>query len=246
MVYARLASGYRPGGPNPTASAFGLPLEFQPDKAKNYEVGFKGDIADHLFSFDASVYYIDWKNIQLAFIDPAIGFSFNANGSRAKSQGVELSTETRPFKGFSISAWVAFDDAELTEPFPPASALYGASGDRLPFSSKFSGNLAANDEFPIANNVSGFAGASVAYVGNRVGNFTSPPPTVPPRQYYPAYAKTDIHGGIKYDAWTATVYVNNLTDRRGLLYGGLGTVPNPSSFEILQPRTAGFNLSRRF
>ncbi len=42
MVYARLASGYRPGGPNPTASAFGLPLEFGPDKTQSYEIGLKG------------------------------------------------------------------------------------------------------------------------------------------------------------------------------------------------------------
>ena len=252
MVYARLASGYRPGGPNPTASAFGLPLEFQPDKAKNYEVGVKGDLADHLFSFDASIYYIDWKNIQLSFIDPAIGFSFNANGSRAKSEGVELSTETRPFRNvpmlqnLSISAWAAYNNAALTEPFPPNSALYGTSGDRLPFGPRFSGSIALNDEFPIVSKATGFAGLSVSYIGDRIGNFTSPPPAIPPRQFYPVYAKTDLHAGAKYEAWTTTLYVNNLADRRGLLYGGLGTVPNPAEFQVIQPRTVGINVSRSF
>jgi len=252
MVYARLASGYRPGGPNPTASAFGLPLEFQPDKAKNYEVGVKGDLADHMFSFDASLYYIDWKNIQLSFIDPAIGFAFNANGSRAKSEGTELSTETRPFRdlpmlqNLSISAWAAYNNAALTEPFPASSALYGGNGDRLPFGPRVSGSIALNDDFPIVSKVTGFAGVSVSYIGDRIGNFTSPPPAIPPRQFYPAYAKTDLHVGAKYDAWTTTLYVNNLADRRGLLYGGLGTVPNPAEFQVIQPRTVGINVARSF
>jgi iron complex outermembrane receptor protein len=246
MVYARLASGYRPGGPNPTASAFGLPLEFKPDKAQNYELGIKGDIADHVFSFDASLYYIDWKNIQLTSIDPNIGFAFNSNGSRAKSQGIELSTETRPFAGLAISAWVAYNDAVLTEPFPAGSSLYGGDGDRLPFGSRFSGSVAVNDDFPITGKVKGFAGASVSYVGNRVGNFTSAPPSPPPRQEYPGYAKVDLRGGVKIDPWTVSLYVNNATDRRGILYGGLGTVPNPAEFEYIQPRTVGMNVSRSF
>lgn len=59
MVYARLASGYRAGGPNPTSTVFGLPPSFQPDKTANYEIGFKGAVLDHALSFDASVYYVD-------------------------------------------------------------------------------------------------------------------------------------------------------------------------------------------
>jgi outer membrane receptor protein involved in Fe transport len=243
MVYARLASGYRPGGPNPTASAFGLPLQFKPDKAQSYEIGLKGDLARHLFSYDASLYYIDWRNIQLTFVDASNGFAFNANGSRAKSQGAELSAQTQPLPGMSISAWVAFNDAELTEAFPPDSALAGAKGDRLPFGSRFSGSLSFNQEFPLVARLRGTVGATVSYVGDRVGNFTSPGQV---RQTYPAYARTDVNAGVKYADWVTTIYVNNLTDRRGLLYGGVGTLPNPAAFELIEPRTIGINVRREF
>ena len=92
MVYARLASGYRPGGPNTNAS-LGVPVSYRPDTTENYEIGVKGDVLNHVLSFDASVYYIDWKNIQLRLTEPTSGQTYFANGSSAKSEGVELSTE---------------------------------------------------------------------------------------------------------------------------------------------------------
>src|SRR6185312_9647776 len=52
MAYARVASGYRAGGPNP---AFGVPPQYAPDKTYNYELGVKADQWDHKISFDASV-----------------------------------------------------------------------------------------------------------------------------------------------------------------------------------------------
>jgi len=72
MLYARLASGYRAGGPNATASVFGLPESYSPDKTQNYEIGAKGDVLNHLIEFDASAYYIDWRQIQLSLVDPRL------------------------------------------------------------------------------------------------------------------------------------------------------------------------------
>ena len=66
MAYARVASGYRPGGPN--ISGIGVPAQYQPDKTKNYEMGLKGDMLGRTLSIDASVYYIDWSNIQVRLI----------------------------------------------------------------------------------------------------------------------------------------------------------------------------------
>jgi iron complex outermembrane recepter protein len=242
MVYARLASGYRPGGPNQTASAFGLPLEFKPDKVQSYELGLKGDLAGHLFSYEASLYYIGWRDIQLSFIDPNSGFGFVSNGGRAKSQGAEFSVDARPLRGMDLSAWVAFNDAKLTEPFPADSQLVGSQGDRLPFGSRFSGNVSFKQEFPLVRDITGHVGATVTYVGDRVGNFTASGV----RQDYPAYAQTDLSAGIRFADWTTTVYVNNVTDRRGVLYGGAGTLPNIAAFELIMPRLFGFNVMKKF
>ena len=54
----------------------------------SYEAGFKAETADRRFSLDAAVFHIDWKDIQLfAQIN---GFGVNANGGKAKSNGVEF------------------------------------------------------------------------------------------------------------------------------------------------------------
>lgn len=241
MLYARLASGYRPGGPNPTASALGLPVSFGADKTRNYEIGAKGDVLAHALSFDASVYYIDWKDIQLTVLSPN-NLAYFANGSRAKSQGVELSVESRPLQGLKIAAWVAFNDAVLTEPMPPMSYLVGVTGDRLPYSSRFSSNLSLQQEFPLWTKTTGYVGGAVSYVGDRTGVFT---PTSE-RQDLPAYAKTDLSAGARYESWTANLYVNNLADKRGVLAGGVGASINPLAFNYIPPRTVGLSVARTF
>jgi outer membrane receptor protein involved in Fe transport len=244
MLYARLASGYRAGGPNPNPGAV-VPRAFDPDKTKNYEVGFKGDFLEHHLSFDASAYYIDWNDIQLNLTQTVSGvrFSYKSNGGRAKSQGIELSVESRPLPGLTIAGWVVWNDAELSENLPPQSTVFGFSGDRLPFTSKFSGTLSIDQDFPVTAEMTGFVGASVNYVSDRKGVFLGT--TTISRDAFPGYTRADLRAGIKNDMWMADLFVNNLTDRRGVVWGGLSATPT-NSFYYIQPRTLGISLTRMF
>jgi len=61
----------------------------------------------------------------------------------------------------------------------------------------------------------------------------------------PGYAQVNLHGGVRYDAWTCSLYVNNVLDKRGVLDGGIGTNV-PYAYLYIQPRTVGFNLIRSF
>jgi iron complex outermembrane receptor protein len=243
MVYARLASGYRPGGPNPNAVTVGLPTFFKPDQTQNYEIGIKGQVLERVLSFDASLYYIDWKDVQLNLTDPVsrVGYRFNAGS--AKSQGVELSVESRPLTGLTIAGWAAWNHAVLGEDLPPTStSARGLSGDRLPYSARWSGNLSVDQEFPLTSSVIGFAGGSFSYVGDRKGVFRS----VALRQTFPAYTQVDLRAGVRHDSWTVNAFITNVADKRGVLTGGLGTSPNPLAFNYIQPRTAGLALSKTF
>jgi len=251
MVYARLASGYRPGGPN-FEPITGLPPSFAPDKTYNYEIGSKGDLLDHALSFDVSLYYIDWKNIQLYLVSPVNGSGFYTNGSGAKSEGIELSMQAKPTTGLSVSGWIALNNAELTAAFPieAAASAYGAAGDRLPFTSHFSGNLALDQQFPLTARMTGFVGATESYVGNRLDVFTPRTTTIlaqasSQRQKLPGFAQTDARAGVKFDTWTVNLFINNIMDRRGLLAGGLGNI-EPFAFHIIQPRTLGLSVATTF
>lgn len=241
MVYARLASGYRAGGPNSCTVVPAIPCHFDPDETLNYEIGLKGATPNHLLSFDASVYYIDWKDIQIQVQDPATFFVYFVNAGSAKSQGAEISADLRPLPGMTLSAWVAWNDAELTEGLPSTGLASGRTGDRLPYSSPFSANLSLDQEFPLGERLSGFAGASVSYVGDRKGDF--PASALLTRPAFPEYVKVDLRLGLTSGPWNANVFVNNLADRRGVLFAN----PN-TSFAIsnIQPRTIGVALSRSF
>jgi outer membrane receptor protein involved in Fe transport len=172
-------------------------------------------------------------------------FSYIANAGTAKSQGIELSGESRPLRGLTIAAWVAWNDAALTEAFPATSTAaggaYGADGDRLPYSSRFSGNLSLQQELTFTSRVSGFVGGALSYVGARVGEFTSSPQ----RSTFPGYAQANLRTGAKFEAWTVSLFVNNVADKRGLVYGGLGSA-NPSAYFYITPRTAGLSVARAF
>jgi hypothetical protein len=85
----------------------------------------------------------------------------------------------------------------------------------------------------------------VSYVGNREGIFTGSAGVPAPRQEFPAYAKSDVRGGVKYDTWTFSLFANNVSDRRGILAGGLGT-DIPYAFQFIQPRTLGLSVARTF
>ena len=242
MMYMRLASGYRAGGANQGIP--GVPPEYGPDKTYNYDLGIKGDFLDHKLSFDGSLYYISWKDIQLSFIDPQNFQAYNGNGGSAKSQGVELAVKALPLQGLTLSAWIAYNDAKLAEDFPAAVAAageFGLAGDRLPFSSRYSGYFAADQKFTLNNDWTTFIGGDFSYVGDRVGFFA---PTSE-RTLFPGYGEVDVHGGVTYNSVTANLFVNNVTDKRAPIAGGMGYFPS-FAFQYIQPRTIGLNVSKTF
>ena len=248
MLYARFASGYRPGGPNIVPS---VPPIVRPDKTENYEIGFKGEFLDGRVSIDTSIYYIDWKDIQLNLIDPATLFGFTGNAGKARSLGVEFSMTWRPGNGLNIATWVAYNDAKLTNWPAEAQAacesftgVCASAGARLPLSPHVSGNLSVDQRFRATDRVNVFVGANLSYVGGRKGVFPFNDPSVP-RQEFPAYARTDLRAGLDFAAWRANVYVNNVFDRRALVSGGAWT-DLPYSFYYIQPRTIGVSLAREF
>jgi iron complex outermembrane receptor protein len=244
MVYARVASGYRAGGPNLSPGGV-VPNQYAPDKTKNYELGLKADFLDHAISIDSSLYYIDWTGIQLHLVNPTTQLAYTLNGSRAKSDGIEVSAQARPTSWATLGAWVVWDDAALTQDLPTGNgAAYGLSGDRLPYSSRFSGNLSFDVDVPLSGRVHGLAGGTLSYVGERLSVFNSLSGGMPlQRQVLPAYARTDLHAGARFDDWTVTAFVTNLTDRRGVLNGGTGYTP-PFGFLLIQPRTVGVSVMK--
>lgn len=237
MGYARISSGYRAGGPNVVTGATLAPEAYEPDKTQDYQLGVKAEFLGQTLSVDASIYYIDWKDIQLTLRDLVTLQSFTDNAGEARSSGIELLVAVMPLDGLRIAAWGAYSDAELTEGFPITSTVRGEKGDRLPFGSKESANLTIQQEFHLAGIGDGYVGGSLGYVGDRIGRFT----TIA-RDVLPSYTKLDLSAGINLSTWSVNLFANNLTDKRGILASGTA----PGTFVLIQPRLIGVSVQANF
>jgi outer membrane receptor protein involved in Fe transport len=244
MLYARVATGYRVGGPNPGA-ALGFASQYGHDTTTEYEVGTKGSVFDRKLSFDLAAYRIDWTDIQLSVRDPATGFTYFANGGTARSQGVEATIGLTPFDGLHITANAAYNLAKLTENAPPGAP--GLKGEILPYASKWSGNLNAEYDLPVGGAMRPFLGGGVTYVSKRFDEFQTAPLV---RLVFPRYTTFDLRAGVHVNSWTFNVYAVNIGDKRGITGGSTRTSSNtvaaPYAVNYITPRKIGLSVERKF
>ena len=240
-VYARIAKGYRPGGPNAVSplAADAVPRQFGPDTTTNYEIGVKTETADHLFSAELTGFIIDWQDIQL--LVQVAGLGVNANGGTAKSKGFELTGSFNPVHGLSLYANGSYVDAYLTSDTDPL--LVGAvSGDPLPYNPKWQSTIGAEYERPLSNSVTGHAGISWHYTGKRRGDFS---PAGQP--HLDAFSQIDAHVGVDFNRFRFDAFARNLTDARGVLnLATQGPVNGNYAAAIVRPRSFGLALGYRY
>src|ERR1700693_4408379 len=133
MVYARAASGFRPGGPNFVLSpGLGNPT-FAPDRLCNYEVGEKSTFLDKRLTVDFDVYDILWKDIQVTVNNGGVNQLENAGTARVT--GAEMACSYRIFAPLTLGAAAAYTDARLTSSAPVLGLT--EPGARLPLSPRY-------------------------------------------------------------------------------------------------------------
>lgn len=240
MLYARLATGYRPGGPNVIVP--NVPPTVDADRMKNYEVGLKADFADRMVSVDVALFWMDWTDIQV--VRAFGGVSGGANGGKATSKGIEGNIALRPAAGLTLSATGSYTDATLSEDVPEIS---GFDGDRLPAVPKFSGAVRADYMFELGGGNNGSFGIGVRHASSRLSLVESDPLVARAKPY----TSVDLNASITFnDHWTLRAYARNLLDNKGEMArstfaDGLNQ-PSFLGISPLQPRTVGVALDMAF
>jgi iron complex outermembrane recepter protein len=88
LIYGSVARGYKTGGFN--SNAFGLAqFTYAPETNWTYELGVKSNPVRNL-QLNATIFYIDWKDIQTQVQIPSSTLSVVQNNGGAKSYGVEM------------------------------------------------------------------------------------------------------------------------------------------------------------
>lgn len=245
MVYARFATGYRPGGPNFVVNdpVTGLPLAdatFASDSLKSYELGYKAETAARDFTVQAALYHIDWSDIQVTTV--AGGVSVIANAGAAAIDGAEVSVTARPSPQLTLGGSLAWQDARLDEDAP---LLGGVAGDPLPNVPEVSLALTADYELS-GEGWRPVVGATVRHVGERVASFDLSAGL--PQYELPAYTAIDLRLAGTFGSVEGQLYVRNLFDEAGQLSAStvLSGAGGPAQVTLLQPRTVGVSLTTRF
>ena len=250
-VYARIAKGYRPGGPNvvPPGAPADYPRQFGADTLVSYEAGVRAETPDRSFMIDASVYLLDWKNIQtLIAYETDIGIVNAAgNGESATSKGFEVSATVRPTTGFSVTTNFAYNDAQLDEDLGDDTG--GFAGDRLPYAPELSANISADYEWALADDATAFVGGNVRFISDQYGNFDNPYQVFAEKRYtIDSYAVADIRAGVQFGRFGVMGFVRNLNNADGATSIGSFQVRPDQAVGVapIRPRTAGLSISAEF
>ncbi len=248
-VYARVAKGFRPGGPNalPPGAPANVPGTYQSDTLTSYEVGVKAQTPSRTFSIDADVFYLDWNNIQLLAI--VNNFGVNTNAGLARSDGVELTATVRPMTGLDLSLNGAYTHARLATDTSPI--VGGHAGDPLPFTPKYSVNLNGDYTWSIGDTVKPYVGASSRFLSKQPGAFDQAFYTTFGRQrQLPSYTVVDLRAGVDFGRFNLEVYAKNVGNAEGKTSTGATTAngfplnPNGAILTgVIRPRTVGLALT---
>lgn len=237
MLYARFATGFRPGGPN--ARINGLPPVFQPDTTKDYEVGLKSGFWRGKGALDLTTYYMQWDGILVPI--SAHSVSGLGNGGNAESYGVEAALTLVPIHALTFNLTLADARAQITRADPAATGAL-AVGDPLPYDPHWSGSLSANYQVHAWGRWRADFGATAKYDGVRHSGFASSVQI--PDYIMPSYTLLDLRAGLADGDTDVMLYVDNVTNDRAQL--AATTAFGPTEITIQRPRTIGALVTLHF
>jgi iron complex outermembrane receptor protein len=244
MVYARVASGFRPGGPNFVLKpGLGNPT-FGPDKLWNYEIGEKSILLDKRATLDFDIYDIEWKDIQVTVNNGGVNQLENAGNARVR--GAELAFNYRIIPALSLGGSAAYTDAKLSTAAPVLGVT--RPGARLPLSPRYNFALVAAYNFDIISNYSGVLSVTDRFVGDRLTAFGTP---VSPQYELASYNLTDLNLAVNAPHNVEFgLFLKNVFDKAGEVsantlanqYDFAAPGPAPVPVFITQPRTVGLSV----
>ena len=235
MVYARFATGYRPGGPN--VAILDVPPQVDSDTLDSYELGLKGRLLDGQLTFESALFLNNWKGLQVAASGG--GFGWLENGGDARVKGVELSSAINVTPEFTLSFNASYTNTEFLDDAPSLGAV---AGDRIPFVPDWLIGATADYRFQVSGDWTGWVSGSVRYVDDQ----TYFVPDIGVSRTLDSYTTVDLRAGFENGPWEVKLFANNLTNshahtNESLLVNFFG-MPVNGQASILQPRTIGISF----
>ncbi len=270
LIYYTWSQGFRPGGFNRGAAfadhtvntvngfayTYKAPQAYAPDTLVNNELGWKTQWFNNRLEFNGAVYQEDWKDVQVQIFQSCCygNLSFVVNGPNYRVRGVETEVVGRVTHELTVIGAASWNSSDLTNaPYlrqPNGSPIvipqvgsiggspFGTQGSPLAQSPPFQASLRARYDMVIGDYkaFAQLAGSHQAHSYSATGNIAA--------YDQASFTTYDAATGVSKDAWTAQLYIQNLTNTRANLF------ENGNQFitaeTINRPRTGGVRFGYKF
>jgi iron complex outermembrane receptor protein len=210
-------------------------IPYKQEVLTNYEGGFKFSTPGHVLDVNGSVFHYDYHNYQ-AFI--FMGFSAVIRNLPAEVNGAEFEVNARPIDGLTTGAFVTYLDTKVKN----VTLSSGLVTDRLmPQASRWSVGWNGSYRHDLGPGVLTLSTDWRYDSSNYFSTFNAP------IDREPGHAVGNVQASYALNSWTASVFVNNVTDKRYRVYD----LDNTAIFGSAQatyahPRWVGGSISYRF
>lgn len=236
-LFATVSRGYKAGGFNENQTQ-GEPT-FGDEVLWNYELGLKSDLLNSRVRLDATVFYMDWTDLQVNSVDLSTGTPVfeTQNAAEASSKGAEVQLRAVPVDRLEVGGSVGYLDATF-DSFPEANVegqQRDLSGGPLPRAPDWTASGFARYEYSFTDRFAGFVRGQVSYTGERYEDIAAREPF-----FVPAYTVVDFSLGVETDRFRVSAYVENALDNEhyvgiresSLSLSGLQVSPQPRVFGV--------------
>lgn len=245
---ASYAKGFRFGGINGDKLALEdaifqtdveIPFTFGSDEIDNWELGLRTSWLDGRLTADATLFFIDWKNLQV--LQRAGVFAFTDNVGGAEVKGVEFAFNALLTDNWSVALNASYQDAKTSEDFQSGEFGFVPSGTALPNSPKWTGAAQLRYQRPVGSTT--FDGtATYAYRDSSSNNLIRSIPLE-------AYGSLDVAASVEFTevrfSPRLSLVGKNLTDEKAAIFGFQLAGRDPV-ISINQPRQIGLKLDLFF
>jgi iron complex outermembrane recepter protein len=244
MLYGSVGTGSTPG----TMNDPGFP-PVKADSLISYEAGLKSGFLDGKGMVDLTVYYIDWKDIQI--VDQGQDPWLAINGGTAVSKGVELTSSFSPVYALRLGYNAAYTRAEFTRLVP--AGQYLMTGYQLPQVPKWGMSVTADYDWSLTNAWHAHVGGACRWIGPQWSLVVqSRSHDAAPTVELPTYSILDVNASIARGPLALEVFARNLEDTQASRHGHFGVdtsgaVASAGAEDaMVQPRTIGVGVEYSF
>lgn len=124
LLYLSATRGFKSGSFNGRSLSQGAIQPVDPEEILTYEAGLKSVVMDGRIRFNAAIFYNDYEDVQLQFVETAggnVAVQYD-NAGDAEIYGAEVELLARISPNFQLSVAGSYADAELTEVDEDAAA----------------------------------------------------------------------------------------------------------------------------